>query len=569
MKMKMKLPLLLSWISFWALWTSATASEEDETCNVVLPESTRPTDFAALMSLFEAMGKPSVMIDWGKDDPCVGKADTPNAEGFAFWKGVACQPCNDDPTLYCVRSIFLHQKRLEGTIPTTFSNLSDLEILLLSANNITGPIETGILSSFPQLRRLDLSYNMITGTLPLSDLAALHDIKAALFDNNHFDAIDDPPSPYSGGFENLKNLNFNYNRNMSGLFPSAIAYMPQLEFVKIHDTNLTGPLPTDDRAFFSADMLMLSGSSVCGDLPPICYSIVPSRQKVAFCDVDVLPLCPDGTVAPPADLPPPIRIGTPNRPYGVGVLEVYKQVMEATSSGLELETVSNMAHVDMYPLFTEMPRTTNTIDIVVGSDLPINHGRFLEGKHHLFNIVGTSYETQAITLVVPSTSSVRTLSDLAAAANFSDKTVYAFDVAACPVCGEFAEVWVEKRLPGFMVRYCTIEELSAIATTKLANGDMDFVVSSWTPHGFNEQFGLQVLDMEELTPEYLNQGKALIRKDAEWKVGIRGMSLLGAVMVPTNDVAKMDLAQTKGMTAKEAAYEWIAGHEEIVEMWSW
>jgi ABC-type proline/glycine betaine transport system substrate-binding protein len=314
---------------------------------------------------------------------------------------------------------------------------------------------------------------------------------------------------------------------------------------------------------------MLSGSSVCGDLPPICYSVVPGRQKVAFCDVDVLPLCPDRTAVPPVELPPPIRIGTPNRPYGEGVLEVYKQVMEA--SGLHLETVSNMAHVDMYPLFTEMPPTKNTIDIVVGSDLPVNHGRFLEGKHDLFNIVGTLYEMQAITLVVPSTSPVRTLSDLAAAAYFSDKTVYTFDVAACPVCGEFAEVWVEKRLPGFRVRYCTMEELSTIATTKLVNGDMDFVVASWTPHGFNENFDLVVMDMEEfLTPEYLNQGKkALIRKDAEWKVGVGGMSLLRAVMVPTNEVAKMDLAQTRGATAAEAASEWIARHEEIVEMWSW
>jgi hypothetical protein len=83
------------------LWTSTTASKEEETCNVLLPNSTRPTNFALLMSLFEAMGKQGVMINWGKDNPCVGKADTPNAEGFAFWKGVACQPCNSDPKLYC------------------------------------------------------------------------------------------------------------------------------------------------------------------------------------------------------------------------------------------------------------------------------------------------------------------------------------------------------------------------------------------------------------------------------------------------------------------------------------
>lgn len=67
MKMKLPLLLLLSWLSFWpAVSTSANvnASEEDEICNaVLLPESTRPTDVAALMSIFEAMGKRGVMID--------------------------------------------------------------------------------------------------------------------------------------------------------------------------------------------------------------------------------------------------------------------------------------------------------------------------------------------------------------------------------------------------------------------------------------------------------------------------------------------------------------------------
>ena len=200
------------------------------------PIMTKPSDRAALLSLWEAMGRPGVMIDWGNEDPCIGTATTPNASGFAFWKGVACQPCNEDPTLYCVRSIFLHQKNLKGSIPSTFSNLSDLEILMLSANNITGTIEKGILSSFPKLRRLYLSYNMINGTLPLSDLSGLHDLKEASFDNNHLDAIDNPPPPFTGGFENLKSLNFNYNRNMTCNFPSAIAFMPKLDHVNIHDT---------------------------------------------------------------------------------------------------------------------------------------------------------------------------------------------------------------------------------------------------------------------------------------------------------------------------------------------
>ena len=166
--------------------SSSCTSEVYGTCGTSStnsPTMTKPSDRAALLSLWEAMGKPGVMVDWGNEDPCVGNATTPNAAGFAFWKGVACHPCEDEPMLYCVRSIFLHQKSLVGSIPTTFSNLSDLEILLLSANNIIGPIEKGILSSFPQLRRLDLSYNMINGTLPLSDLADLHKLRGAYFDN--------------------------------------------------------------------------------------------------------------------------------------------------------------------------------------------------------------------------------------------------------------------------------------------------------------------------------------------------------------------------------------------------
>jgi hypothetical protein len=375
----------------------------------LVPNITKPSDRRALLSLWEAMGKPGVMIDWGNEDPCVGKATTPNASGFAFWKGVACQPCNDDPTLYCVRSIFLHEKSLKGSIPSTFSNLSDLEILMMSANNITGPIEKGILSSFPKLRRLYLSYNMINGTLPLSDLSGLHDLKTAYFDNNHLDAIDDPPPPLTGGFENLKSLNFNYNRNMTCKFPSAIAYMPRLEYINIHDTNITGPVPNDERAFLSTDMLMLSGSSVCGELPPICTSIIPGRFTTTFCDVDVLPSCNAHHTPPPLpQVQPLIRLGTANRTYGNVTLQVYKEVMER-SGYYDIETVTDLKHEDMYPLFTEMPRTENTIDIVVASDLPYNHGRYLAGKWYVFFVAGTSYEAQSITFVMPSTSKTNTL----------------------------------------------------------------------------------------------------------------------------------------------------------------
>lgn len=543
------------------------------------PNMTKLSDKKALLSLWESMGKPSVMIDWGNEDPCVGEATTPNAAGFAFWKGVACQPCMDDPSLFCIRSIFLHQKSLIGTIPSTFSNMADLEILYLSANNITGPIEKGILSSFPKLRRLDMSYNMIEGTLPLSDLSNLHQLKAAYFDNNHFDAIDNPPPPFFGGFENLKALNFNYNRNMTCRFPSAIAYMPRLEYVKIHDTNITGPIPTDDRAFFSADMLMLSGSSICGNLPPICNQVVPGRSSMTFCDVDSLPPCSDdddddpGT--PPDEPPvvrkvPPIRLGTAKRNYGNVTLQVYKHGLE--KQGLDIEAVTNLPHTQMYKLFTEMPRTENTVDFVVASDLPFNHRQFLEGKFDLFFVAGTSYQAQSITFALPSSSPIATLNELSRDSNtFIDKTVYTFEFTACPVCEDFANKWVKAYLQGFNVETKSIEELSNIVATKLTNKqDDDLIIVSWFPNGFNVEYNLKVLDMQELKLDIENQGKVLVRKDAAWKLGKEGISLLSSVLIPTDDIQVMDLNVTKfGMSPDETAAQWILDHQATVDMWSW
>ena len=37
-----------------------------------LPSVTRPSDISALTSLWEAMGQPGVMVDWGNADPCAG-----------------------------------------------------------------------------------------------------------------------------------------------------------------------------------------------------------------------------------------------------------------------------------------------------------------------------------------------------------------------------------------------------------------------------------------------------------------------------------------------------------------
>jgi len=215
----------------------------------------------------------------------------------------------------------LHQKTLVGQLPAGFRDLVDLEILLLSANNVTGHLPTGLLNSFPSLTLLDLSYNMIEGEAPLADLAGLRRLKRVNFGNNHFDSISQPSEPFHGGFDSLLYFNINYNRNMSGPFPAAFGAMPKLQHLSTHDTNLTGKLPTHPRAFTSVDTLLVSGSSICGDAPPSCFRPVAGQEDSAFCDVieggkSVLPACSAEDSAIGGGSPmPKIRLGAPARQY--------------------------------------------------------------------------------------------------------------------------------------------------------------------------------------------------------------------------------------------------------------
>lgn len=318
---------------------------------------------------------------------------------------------------------------------------------------------------------------------------------------------------------------------------------------------------------------MFSGSSVCGPLPPICTQVVPGKLKPIFCDVDFLPPCDPDTTFPAKPKVPPIRLGTPKRNFGNVTLQVYKEAMEQ-SGFFEFEAVTDLKHADLYPLFLEMPRTENTVDIVVASDLPFNHGQFLKGNLDKFFVVGTSYEAQMINIVVSSTAKPSTLHQLSEAAKgYSEKIIYTFDYLACPVCEKFAREWADDYFPGFEVKVLdipTLEEFSA-KKKELGGDELDeFIVVSWIPHGYNTQFDMKTLDMQELKLQYMNQGKAMVRKDAAWKLGKRGVSLLASVIVPTADVQVMDYNSTKGgMTPAETAREWIRQHQEPVDMWSW
>merc|ERR1712151_1173044 len=248
--------------------------EHDDTAALVkqsaakreLPKSTRPSDIEALNAFWQ-----SVKGEHGG-----------NAPGFGQWKGVACIPCPDEPQYYCVHEIFLDGKSLKGTIPETFRGLTELRYILLSNNDIKGPLPYTNWETFPKLVHLDVSHNNITGTLPLSELSKMPKLRYLSVHHNMLDEV----CYHGGGFQELERLSMIYNRNMTGLFPQGLQELPALRRLEMHDTHLRGNVPAG--SWTSLQLLLISRTGgLCGEVPQKC------AEDGVHCDLSpgVLPAC--------------------------------------------------------------------------------------------------------------------------------------------------------------------------------------------------------------------------------------------------------------------------------------
>lgn len=281
---------------FCDLSQALPSCDEDEVAAVAVepasasrqgPTSTRPSDTAALNAFWQSVkGEHGGNAPgWGNlsMDVCVGDATDPhNAQGFGQWKGVACIPCPDEPQYYCVHEIFLDGKSLKGTIPESFRGLTELRYILLSNNEIKGPLPHTNWETFPKLVHLDISHNNITGSLPLTGLSKMPKLKYLSMHHNMLDEV----CYHGGGFPELERLSIIYNRNMTGLFPRGLGELPALKRLEMHDTHLRGQVPTGP--WTSLQLLLISGTGgLCGEVPSRC------SEADVHCDLSagVLPAC--------------------------------------------------------------------------------------------------------------------------------------------------------------------------------------------------------------------------------------------------------------------------------------
>ncbi|KAM5582441.1 receptor-like protein 2 [Rosa sericea] len=251
------------------LFIFSTFSTNIHACNQ--PERSSLQTFALTLSA-------STPLNWTSGDCCL-------------WRGITCNPGGS------VTHLSLPSKGLKlkgGNFPSSsLENLTHLTHLNLSHNSLYGLIEpsSGFFLSLSHLEVLDLSYNLLSGELPLSlpfryirvvDLSN-NRIKGTIqssflqhawnlsslnVSNNHLTG--QIPSSLCLHSSSVRLLDFSFN-GFSGIFPPGLLNCSKLEVLRAGFNYLSGPLPSDIYHVPTLQEISLPSNNLFG---PISNSIV-------------------------------------------------------------------------------------------------------------------------------------------------------------------------------------------------------------------------------------------------------------------------------------------------------
>ena len=166
-----------------------------------------------------------------------------------------------------VTGISLLFNNIQGTIPNSIGDLTNLRILELAFNKLKGAIPTSI-GNLTKLEVLSFNGNFLNGSIPAS-LGNLSEIKELHLSSNLLTGV----MPTSlASLENLEVLNV-FDNNLSGVLPSELAKHRNLRELVIAENDFQG------TEMFSAILLRNSGSQLDLSRPII---TPPAKSVIAL-----------------------------------------------------------------------------------------------------------------------------------------------------------------------------------------------------------------------------------------------------------------------------------------------
>ncbi|KAF6142147.1 hypothetical protein GIB67_037065 [Kingdonia uniflora] len=180
--------------------------------------------------------------------------------------------------------LYLTNCSIQGSIPSGIGNLTELENLELSDNNLSGDIPVGI-TKLNKLWQLELYDNAFTGMFPfgfgnltnlqffdasnnelegdLSELKTLTKlISLQLFENKLSGEV-----PYEfGDFKYLVNLSL-YTNKFTGVLPQKLGSWAEFDFIDVSENYFTGPIPPEMCKKGTMKELLILQNEFTGDIP--------------------------------------------------------------------------------------------------------------------------------------------------------------------------------------------------------------------------------------------------------------------------------------------------------------
>jgi Leucine-rich repeat (LRR) protein len=212
------------------------------------------TEIAALQDLYDATN--GTFWNWHGEgtkwnfteaNPCVDA-----------WQGVNCSQVTADGFLH-VTELVLYEYNLEGTIPPSIAQLTQLVTLLLRSNELSGTIpgSAGHVTVLTELHR-----NNLTGGTPASLGQLKHLMVLDLGDNRLSGTI----PTFVGELIQLTLLTLLGNF-LSGTVPASLHQLTQLTQLSLYENHLTGTVPALLSKLKELTVLELDANKLSGTIP--------------------------------------------------------------------------------------------------------------------------------------------------------------------------------------------------------------------------------------------------------------------------------------------------------------
>ncbi len=167
--------------------------------------------------------------------------------------------------IYCTRNstverIRLNSVGLTGTIPWELSLLGDLVDLVLSSNALRESLPSDF-SNLSNLKIFSTWGNSLTGSLPINLPSSLEFLEFSL--NSMGGTI---PSEWGNNLINLTSLGF-FENDLGGPIPSELGLLTAMEYLSTFDNKFTGVLPSELGKMTRLRVLHVDTNGFTGSLP--------------------------------------------------------------------------------------------------------------------------------------------------------------------------------------------------------------------------------------------------------------------------------------------------------------